>query len=831
MAFNYTNLGHQALENMVPFFNTLANGTTMPPQANFMNHLAATMNNTPTTHSTVPLHNSPTNATSGFNPTKNSLKNSSRRNPEPPPPPRLRSPSPSCNSVKPNQGTAPMDLENDLENEMSATLSSSTTTVQSEVTPKMTLAKIQMSNMPDSSLYMNGLVASQMCANPGFMFFPTNPATGAATTNTIMDPAAMMAAMQQMQQYGAYGNGSLTDTTIDPAKLGQTTDNFNAAPIPTKEVIKTKSCMLLPPNPKAPPPTIRDRPPGCRTVFVGGLPDLITEEIVREIFESCGEISTLRMSKKNFCHIRFRQEEAIDRAIYLSGYRVRLNNTNDQSIFGRLHVDYAQARDDQYDYECKQRQLQREQRHRERMSLDRLRSQSPPPIPHYTDHEASMVGESLRNNDTFVKAVQTITIWLERGDCSKRNANVFYSMIQSTHAHVRRLTGEKQQLEDDLRKALTQIEKVFNAASHKKVWDHFTKAQRKNIDQWKKLAMSLVQVQVLEFNCIHLNKTNASELRSIQIEDDEMEMSDEDRDHQSATHSKRKRYDSDNLKEENDSLRHQLEAMRNEMSLERTDLKYNSDFREKQMKVLQETIRNMQTQLLQTKMREQKDAKTIEQLEKRLTEAGVKQLLLKTKIRETNEKLRDREACASVYSESSEVQDLDEDTTKKTENSQIIDIDVDKSDDEVKIIDDVNEIEKLRQKTKEKTVDYKDKDNEKDEKTLVVETSIVGDNTKEPVKKTMKSNEESPALEEAKLIALATAYLLIQPSGSSTQSICAYIKKITQDMQLQEPYLNIVLQKYSNIFATITQFTESMNLKDHQSVIWKFCALTTQTTT
>lgn len=36
---------------------------------------------------------------------------------------------------------------------------------------------------------------------------------------------------------------------------------------------------------------------------------------------------------------------------------------------------------------------------------------------------------------------------------------------------------------------VTQIEKVFNAASHKKVWDHFTKAQRKNIDQWKKLSM------------------------------------------------------------------------------------------------------------------------------------------------------------------------------------------------------------------------------------------------------------------------------------------------------------------------------------------------------
>lgn len=33
---------------------------------------------------------------------------------------------------------------------------------------------------------------------------------------------------------------------------------------------------------------------------------------------------------------------------------------------------------------------------------------------------------------------------------------------------------------------VSQIEKVFGAASHKKVWDHFTKAQRKNIDLWKK---------------------------------------------------------------------------------------------------------------------------------------------------------------------------------------------------------------------------------------------------------------------------------------------------------------------------------------------------------
>jgi hypothetical protein len=43
-----------------------------------------------------------------------------------------------------------------------------------------------------------------------------------------------------------------------------------------KEIIHCKSCTLFPPNPNVPPPTTRERPPGCRTVFVGGLPENIT---------------------------------------------------------------------------------------------------------------------------------------------------------------------------------------------------------------------------------------------------------------------------------------------------------------------------------------------------------------------------------------------------------------------------------------------------------------------------------------------------------------------------------------------------------------------------
>ncbi|XP_075161163.1 uncharacterized protein LOC142233986 [Haematobia irritans] len=814
MAFNYNNL-----ENILPFFNNAMN-----PQNNFINQLAAAaMINTTTSHASSSAQQNTQSQTATTSNNFNG-KNNLRRTPEPPPAPILGSLSPtSARPVKPNQGTAPMDLEND-ENETTT----STPMSLVELGVKIPTDKTASMNLANGSVYLNSLLTGQIPGiNPAFMFFPSGSGGGGAanqsTSNNILESSAMMAVMQQ---YGGFVSSSLTTDTNagsmggDASKMGTPVTN-DVSPAPAaKEIIKTNSCILFPPNPSAPPPTIRDRPPGCRTVFVGGLPEQITEEILREIFESCGEISTLRMSKKNFCHIRFRNEESIDRAIYLSGYRLRLNTANsDQqpTIFARLHVDYAQARDDQYDYQCKQRQLQREQRHAERMSMDRLRShsQSPPPIPHYSEHEASLVAESLRNNETFVKAVQTMTVWLERGDCSKRNANVFYSMIQSTHAHVRRLTADKQVLEEDLRKAresfrkqmlamsaqFTQIEKVFNAALKKKVWDHFTKAQRKNIDQWKKLA---------------------TELRSIQIEDDEMEMSDEDRDYQSTSHSKRRRYDSDNLKEENDSLRCQLEAMRNEMSLERTDLKCNSDFREKQMKVLQETIRNMQTQLLQTKMREQKDAKHIELLEKRLKEAGVKQLLLKTKIRETNEKLKDREIMQATEPIITD--------PKRLDNSEVIDIDVDRNDDgdDECNADDEDDVKILEDTTNE--IDLKTK--QPKGKHLPEESMVIKPQASQPLEKdqiTEVKPSSSVPLDDAKMIALTTAFLLIQPLGASIQAILSYIKQITQYNNLQEGDLNNILTKYPQLFKTEASTKVSNDVAENcQSIKWKFCGLVEQ---
>ncbi|XP_014257458.1 ecto-NOX disulfide-thiol exchanger 2 isoform X2 [Cimex lectularius] len=418
----------------------------------------------------------------------------------------------------------------------------------------------------------------------------------------IMDPNMMM------PQFGMMGGVPMGDQGMVPEVM-------------VKEMIQLKSVTLVPPPPGTPLPTTRERPPGCKTIFVGGLAENTTEDIIREIFSRCGEMLTVRLSNKKFCHIRFMHEPSVDAALYFSGYRMRIENKTDLPNTGRLHVDFAQARDDQYEWECKQRQLQREARHRDRVEKERLRVPSPPPVPHYTEHEATTVSEKIKVEETFGKAVQVVITWLERGDCNKRNASVFYSMIQSTNSHIRRLLSEKANHEEELQKAkdlmkaqmqsllmqYTQIERVFTAASHKKVWDHFTKAQRKNIEMWKKQSAEIKAVELEE----HL----------ISGGDDEMEVSDDEEPPTKKKHKGDERMNS--IKEENDSLRCQLEAYKNEVDLVRSELKAELENTEAQLKVSQHTLQGMQKQLSEAKIAQSKEHAKVIQLEARLVQNGI----------------------------------------------------------------------------------------------------------------------------------------------------------------------------------------------------------------
>lgn len=178
-----------------------------------------------------------------------------------------------------------------------------------------------------------------------------------------------------------------------------------------------------------------------------------------------------------------------------------------------------------------------------------------------------------------------------------------------------------------------------------------------------------------------------------------------------------------------------MEAIRNEMSVERSDCVQ----REKQIKVLQETIRNMQTQLLQTKLREQKDIKTIEQLERNLKEAGVKQLLLKTKIKETVDKLKDKEANSASNGSnaeySSDSSSRNEDDLRPTEGNkkesapELEIIDIDKVDDDVRIIEhqsgvvEIHEIEDDEKLEKSRVKQQQNKISANDTKSLAIADS------------------------------------------------------------------------------------------------------------
>ncbi|RWS08234.1 ecto-NOX disulfide-thiol exchanger 2-like protein, partial [Dinothrombium tinctorium] len=379
-------------------------------------------------------------------------------------------------------------------------------------------------------------------------------------------------------------------------------------------LFKFKCCTLYPPKPNVSLPTKRERPPGCRTIFVGGIPDNATEENLKEVFSYCGEVAAVRMSKKNFCHIRYMEEESVDKALCLSGCRMKINDQDDAPNTGRLHVDFALARDDQHEYECKQRALQREMRHREKSD-----QYTPNPADvWYSEHEAASLIEKLKNEDLFVNAIQLLIYWLEKGECRKKNCGQFYSMLQTAHSHMRRLQSERNEFELEMQKAkqlyssrmqsiLTQfalIEKVFDVANQQKVWDHFTRAQRKNITAWKRQTKDIKMAHVEEV----VNKR----------QEDEMDLSDGSED---CAELKRKcEFDLSNesriksVKTDDNFIGVENESNSDGEACESINCDKQEINAETQIELLQKTVQGLQYQLLTLRKQKIKDDCEIEHL-------------------------------------------------------------------------------------------------------------------------------------------------------------------------------------------------------------------------
>ncbi|XP_017263925.1 ecto-NOX disulfide-thiol exchanger 2 isoform X3 [Kryptolebias marmoratus] len=536
-----------------------------------------------------------------------------------------------------------------------------------------------------------------------------------------------------------------------------------------KEIVHCKSCTLFPPNPNLPPPATRERPPGCKTVFVGGLPENATEQLIMEVFGQCGDITAIRKSKKNFCHIRFAEESTVDKALFLSGYRIRLGSSTDKKDTGRLHVDFAQARDDLYEWECRQRMLAREERHRRKMEEDRLRPPSPPPIVHYSEHECSQLGDKIKDDGKFPDAVHVLLTWLERGEVNRRNANNFYSMIQSSNSHIRRLMSERSQHEKEMEEAkdkfktalsgivaqFEQIVSVFQAASKQKAWDHFSKAQRKNLDMWRKQAEEIRNMHNEQLMGIRREE-------EMEMSDDDMEDAPDSKDSEDSGVSQ-----AEALKEENDSLRCQLDAYRNEVELLKQEQGKNQPVRSEednthsqQLSFLQQALQGMQKQLL--KMREE----------------------LKQREAELEKSLEDKQQLKS------QVLNLKE-GFQKLQNTHRMQLEMSKPD------DGVNE----------------ENPSQAGEATLSAVVSC-SQEKKGPTEKTPPSPVHSER--EAVLVGIISTFLHVHPFGASIEYICSYLQRL--DTKINPSEVEALLSRLPCTFRQeLTGVGASLEKR------WNFC--------
>ena len=148
---------------------------------------------------------------------------------------------------------------------------------------------------------------------------------------------------------GGMGSGIIQDLSNLSGVSATLASLSNTLPsLGVKEPIVRGQCLLLPPPAGGlPDASSRPRPEYCKTVFVGHLPRNTTRQSLYDIFDHCGKIVGVRLNpRSNFAHIQFDREEAVDRAMELNNYSIKVDLSGDLGSMGKIIVDYAASRGD-----------------------------------------------------------------------------------------------------------------------------------------------------------------------------------------------------------------------------------------------------------------------------------------------------------------------------------------------------------------------------------------------------------------------------------------------------------------------------------------------------
>lgn len=198
-------------------------------------------------------------------------------------------------------------------------------------------------------------------------------------------------------------------------------------------------------------------------------------------------------------------------------------------------------------------------------------------------------------------------------------------------------------------------------------------------------------------------------------------------------------------------------------------LELDTDVKEKQLKVLQETIRNLQSQLLENSTKEKENLARVVELEAKLKQANVKELLLKTKIVEASKQQVNVIAARPL-------DDVAVDVTVNAPATAIINL---------------------------------------DSHTAKVDVMSAQPNSGAIVKA------ERIDMDVARIIGLVATFLVIHPFGASLDYVFSYVQRSAPHLRPKE--LEEILSRYGSTFSEeVTGVGAKIERK------WKFCGFDTE---
>ena len=108
-----------------------------------------------------------------------------------------------------------------------------------------------------------------------------------------------------------------------------------------------RACYLVPSLDDTYVLALSGKQPGCRAFFIGGLPSMADEDIVREIFSVCGPIKQISLNsvrastQVKHCQLSFVKLDSVERAVKFNGHVLVIGDGRDRKTkIGRIRVDY-----------------------------------------------------------------------------------------------------------------------------------------------------------------------------------------------------------------------------------------------------------------------------------------------------------------------------------------------------------------------------------------------------------------------------------------------------------------------------------------------------------